>query len=105
MRDLPYFLYSGQTRRDDVIAEDFFTDDSAWLHQRPAKSPRLITIYERVAKEVAQLTYARAAVTPEAKQWPFLEIPNQIGTVIRGFFGWFRIAGSATVFADFFLKL
>jgi len=79
------FLYSSRPKPDDVITEDFFDNGSTWLQKRPAKSQLLTTIHKRVGKEVAHLTYARLAVTPEAKQWSFVNIANEIGAVLKKF--------------------
>jgi hypothetical protein len=79
------FLYSTNPQPDDVIAEDFFDDSSAWLKQRTQKTPLLTTIHKRVGKEIAHLTYARLDVTPEEKKWHFVDIANEIGTVLETF--------------------
>lgn len=79
------FLYSPRHKPDDVIAEDFFDYGSTWLQQRPEKSQLLTTIHKRVGKEVAHLTYARLAVTPEEKHWQFIDIANEIGVVLQEF--------------------
>ncbi|HHT9133569.1 MAG TPA: hypothetical protein ACFYD2_01580 [Candidatus Avalokitesvara rifleensis] len=79
------FLYSNNPQPDDVIAEDFFDDASVWLEQRQAKTRLLTTIHKRVGKEVAHLTYARLAVTPEDKKWHFPAITKEIDEVLRTF--------------------
>jgi hypothetical protein len=79
------FLFSTEPKPDDVIAEDFFDNGSTWLQYRPAKTQLLATIHKRVGKEVAHLTYARLAVIPEAKQWHFVNIANQISAVLEKF--------------------
>lgn len=46
----------------------------------------LLTLSKKSAgKEVANLTYARLAVTPETKPWPFVQISNEISSVINVF--------------------
>jgi hypothetical protein len=80
------FLYAKEApRSDDVIAEDFFQDPEQWKSVRPEKSETLNMIHTRVGKEVAHLTYARLKVTPEAKQWPFLQIANELRAVFNKF--------------------
>jgi hypothetical protein len=39
----------------------------------------------RAGKEVAHLTYERLEVTPETKPWPFVQIANEITSVINVF--------------------
>lgn len=79
------FLYSSRRKPDDVIAQDFLDNASAWLQQRPKKSRLLKTSHKRVGKELAHLTYARLAVTPDEKQWQFVDIANEIGGVLKKF--------------------
>ena len=78
------FLYSTNPREDDVIAEDFLDDDN-WDSIRPKKTKTLESIHFRVGKEVAHLTIARHKVTPESKQWPFIEIANNVNPVFTKF--------------------
>ena len=78
------FLYSNKPREDDVIAEDFL-DDDYWVLNRPQKTKTLESIHFRVGKEVAHLTYARHEVTPETKQWHFIEIANDVISIFAKF--------------------
>ena len=71
------FLYSDHPKADDVIAEDFLEDPSAWQDQRPQQSQTVAAVHRRVGKEVAHLTYARHEITPEAKLWPFAAIAQE----------------------------
>lgn len=84
-RNLLNFLYSTNPQSDDVIAQDFFDDESIWVKQRPVKSQLLTTIHKRVAKEVAHLTYSRSDVTPQTKRWQYDNIANEIRAVLNGF--------------------
>lgn len=85
-RILLNFLYAWEPKPDDVIAEDYFDEPSQWLTVRPEKTETLnVMIPTRVGKEVAHLTYARLDITAEAKQWPFIQIANEINTVFNAF--------------------
>ena len=77
-RRLLYFLYAGNPKSDDVIADDFFPTSLKWKKARPGKTKILKKVHRRVAKEVAHLTYDRQYVTPEMKKWPFLQIARDI---------------------------
>ena len=84
-RNLLYFLYSDTPWPDDVIADDFLKVPEAWKSHRPVMSETLGGVHERVAKEVAHLTYARQDVTPEMKLWPFIEIMSEVNTIFSKF--------------------
>lgn len=79
------FLYADKPQVDDVIAEDFFDTPDQWTKMRSALSELLSQAKRRAGKEVAHLTYARLDVTPETKPWPFVQITNEISTVIKTF--------------------
>lgn len=61
-RSLTAFLYPENPKADDVIADDFLDDYSAWQRRRPPMSSLLNTIHPRVGKEVAHLTSLFPAV-------------------------------------------
>jgi hypothetical protein len=78
-------FYPAKPRLDDVLASDYFDDPGAWERERPPLSPTLQMVDGRVGKEVAHLTYARLAVTPEQKLWPFIEIARDMARVVIEF--------------------
>jgi hypothetical protein len=84
-RALLDFFYSVNPWEDDVIAEDFFRDPIEWLDLRPEMTNELMKVNRRVGKEVAHLTYARQNITPEEKQWYFMQIANDMSIVILEF--------------------
>lgn len=84
-RALLDFLYAENPRRDDVIAEDFLENPDKWHRVRPAKTDTLKKVHSRVGKEVAHLTYARLGLTHEMKQWPFVQIANDLSAALNGF--------------------
>src|SRR5690348_13853431 len=63
-RNLFGFLWDRKPWNDDVVASDFFDDQSAWDDNPPAIPPILEPIGGRVGKEVAHLTYARIGISP-----------------------------------------
>ena len=84
-RNLLDFLYAEKPRNDDIIAIDFFEKPEAWSSNLPDKSPLLASTNQRVAKEIAHLTYNRVGVTPDEKPWKFLQIANEINSLFQRF--------------------
>ncbi len=84
-RVLLKFLYAGDPKPDDVIADDFFPTSLKWKKARPRKTEILEKVHKRVAKEVVHLTYDRQLVTPEMKGWPFLQIAKDIKVALNEF--------------------
>ena len=78
-------FYPANPRPDDVLAGDYFDDPATWERERPPLSPALQLVDRRAGKEVAHLTYARLTVSPEEKQWPFLEIARDMAWVVIKF--------------------
>lgn len=85
VRAIMDFLYADNPQADDVVAEDFFGDPEQWKTTRPALSQSLSQAKRRAGKEIAHLTYARLNVTPETKPWSFVQIANEISTVMSVF--------------------
>ena len=79
------FLYNDSPQPDDVIAEDYFTSPDEWRKVRPDLTELLKSSKRRAGKEVAHLTYARLDVTPETKPWAFIQIANEISSIINIF--------------------
>jgi len=79
------FLFADKPRSDDVVAEDFFLTPERWPTVRGDMPPLLQAVEARVGKEVAHLTYARLGVTPEKKEWRFIEIAVTLETIISRF--------------------
>ena len=85
LRALIGFFYSENPRNDDIIAEDFFANQSDWINLRPAKTKVLERAKKRADKEVAHLTYVRLGITPDQKNWYFEEVYKDIQTLIEIF--------------------
>lgn len=78
-------FYPSNPRSDDVLARDYLDDPDTWDRLRPPLSPAPHAVDRRVAKEVAHLTYARLKVTRQEKQWPFLEIAQDMAIIVTKF--------------------
>jgi hypothetical protein len=78
-RSLVDFLYPpANAKEDDVLSTDYFEDPTVWERIRPPLSDLLRGGRVRAHKEIAHLTYARLAVTPETKPWAYLEIAREV---------------------------
>ena len=85
-RALLDFFHPAETpKADDVVASDYFDDQEEWSRLRPQLSEALRTAKRRAHKEIAHLTYARLDVTPKAKPWAFVDIANEIGSLMTTF--------------------
>lgn len=85
-RTLIDFFYIEKPHKDDVIAADFFVEKDAWEKIRPRVSDDLSRSRARVHKETAHLTYARLHVTPKAKKWKYVEIANNVRSIMNLFY-------------------
>ena len=85
VRGVMDFLYNDAPQNDDVAAQDFFASADTWTSVRPGLSELLSKAKKRAGKEIAHLTYARLAVTPDTKPWPFVAIANEITSVMKIF--------------------
>lgn len=92
------FLYPpANPWKDDVIADDFFSDPSTLRNALPASLPISNYLKSRTGKEVAHLTYERLNVTPAEKAWQVGDVHDQLGEALVIFFeslsdvqrGWF----------------
>ncbi len=85
MRGVMDFLYNDTPKPDDVAAQDFFLSADDWLNVRPQLSELLRIAKSRAGKEIAHLTYSRLAVTTDKKPWHFIEIANEVNSVMKVF--------------------
>ena len=67
VRALLQVFYPANPLIDDVLAQDFFDEPRIWVDALGEMPEVLAIVKPRVGKEIAHLTYARLAVTPEAK--------------------------------------
>jgi len=81
---LDFFYPAENPKQDDVLAKDYF-DDGGWDKIKPKLSDALAKEKVRAHKEIAHLTYARLNVTPETKNWAFIDIANEMNAVMEVF--------------------
>jgi hypothetical protein len=84
-RNLLDFLFVESPREDDVVAADFLDSPEIWPEARGEMPEVLNDVNRRVGKEVVHLTYARLAVTPDQKPWPFLAITDAMQAIMTRF--------------------
>jgi hypothetical protein len=90
LRNLIAFLYPDwfEPKRDDVCAHHFLGTSAPyqdWVTNRPALSTALENAKRRADKELAHLTTARIAGTPEVKQWDVRLLLREIDQVLTVF--------------------
>ena len=86
LRALIDFLWEpARLREDDAIASDFFTSAKLWEDIQPVFPLDLEPARGRTGKEIAHLTYARMAVTPEIKGWNIAKMTAAIVPVLKLF--------------------
>ena len=81
-RALLDFFYAEKPKIDDVIASDFFPDEGRWEKIRPPLSEYLSKSRAQAHKEIDHLTYARLDVEPETKGWNYVEVSNEIKSIM-----------------------
>lgn len=85
VRALLDFLYTDDPKSDDIAAVDYFPEKEDWVSIRPMLSRTLRIARKRAVKEVAHLTYARLNISPEKRTWSFIDISEEIQSVISIF--------------------
>lgn len=68
----------------DAFAADYF-DPGEWAALRPERPADLDAVWEKVGWGIVHLTYGRANVTPEQKEWRPLLICQALAPVVRCF--------------------
>lgn len=68
----------------DAFAADYF-DPGEWAALRPECPAELEVVWEKVGWGIVHLTYGRANVTPEQKEWRPLLISHALLPVVRCF--------------------
>lgn len=82
---LDVFYPPANTRDDDVVAQDFLPEGAAWGATCPGLTESLANVRVRTGKEIAHLTYARLAVTEDAKPWQFIAILRDLEALVEAF--------------------
>lgn len=81
-RALLGFFYADNSRDDDVIADDFFSEPTEWQSIRPPITEILENARKRTDKEIAHLTYRRIEISPKEKGWDIILIHSDLEKVI-----------------------
>ncbi len=77
-RVIAKFIYDSNPRPDDITASDFTNDKPKWEKTRPSPTESISSLYARVGKELAHLSYARLDVAPDSREWPIVKIADEI---------------------------
>ncbi len=77
LRSVRDFFYADKPRKDDVIAEDFFSDPNRCQSARPPLSPIVRNNKTRIDRALAHLSYTRLKYKGRSKGW-------NIGGMVRG---------------------
>jgi hypothetical protein len=80
------FLYGPRQRSRDALASDFFNDAQPWIAKRGPAPTGDLDIVDRVGREIAHVTFARAWATPTDKQWNFPRILAELDKLEDTFF-------------------
>lgn len=81
-RNLLAFLYDDRPARDDAIAGDFI---EGWREKRGPKAALLGLAQAKASKEMAHLSYVRAQLTEDERQWHHAPIIVEIGKPLHLF--------------------
>lgn len=68
----------------DAFAADYF-DPGEWVSPRPSRPAEIDAVWKKVGWGVVHLTYGRAHVTPEQKQWEPVTIGHALAPVVLCF--------------------
>jgi hypothetical protein len=85
LRNLIDFFYNNTPRSDDVVATDFFSDESAGMPLIPIISETLNRAKIRVGKELGHLTTKRIHGYAPEKEWDFAGLTNEINALLKVF--------------------
>lgn len=85
IRNLHAFLYMKGQKPDDLVALDFFDEDSQWTTRRPLDPIRCngSRLREMINYRVAHLSWKRLETVPP--EWPFLEMAHALSQSILSF--------------------
>jgi hypothetical protein len=86
LRNLLLFLYPQGPGADDVISDDFFADAvKDWRTNRRKITPALTDARTRAHKEISHLTVLRRDGRGKSKDWPILQLMQEIKPVLQAF--------------------
>ncbi|HTZ87307.1 MAG TPA: hypothetical protein VMB05_11630 [Solirubrobacteraceae bacterium] len=81
-RNLLAFLYDDRPARDDAIAGDFI---QGWREKRGPKAALLGLAQAKTSKEMAHLSYVRAQLTEDERQWHHAPMIVELGKPLHLF--------------------
>jgi len=88
VRQLTDFFWKGRSSNPkaerDAFASDYF-GHGEWTALRPECPPELDAVWEKVGWGIVHLTYGRANVTPQEKEWRPLLICQALAPAVRCF--------------------
>lgn len=70
---------------DDVLAAHFFDNPDDWAKARGTMPKSLDTVYEKVNKQIAHLTYRRTRLAPGENEWPIEDMLEEFMKVAKAF--------------------
>ena len=86
LRNLLLFLYPHSHGDNDVISDDFFVDTvKDWKCNRPKITSALEDARTRSHREISHLTAFRRDGRGESKDWPVLQLMQEIKSVLQAF--------------------
>lgn len=86
LRNLVNFLYpSNDPRKDDVVANNFFSEYGEWEKIKPSLSDNLDKARKRAHKEVGHITTKRVYGQSELKVWDIPNLSKELINILRIF--------------------
>ena len=85
LRNLIEFLYPKRSKKNSVVADDFFVNPMEWKRTRPKIPKSVDNARGRSHRELAHLTSDRLSVIPSAKRWAFIDLATEIKCLLDTF--------------------
>ncbi|HKI35229.1 MAG TPA: hypothetical protein VKA46_25455 [Gemmataceae bacterium] len=67
------------TRKDDIVAVDYFATPAAWAYTSKTLSPYLAKTKDRMDRTLAHLSFDRLQYKGQAKEWSSNSLLSEIG--------------------------
>lgn len=81
-RILIEFFFKDEEYKDTVRASHYIESGNSWKNIRPQKTKLIDETEKNAHKYLAHITYTRLK---DKKEWPFIEITNEIDSVMKVF--------------------
>ena len=85
LRNLIDFIYLPKCNKDDILAQDFFSNPENWAKLRPTLSANLEEAKKNINKLLSHITYSRLQMRTEQTTWDFMSLRNEIVLIIQAF--------------------